>query len=252
MQPPAFGLPLLPINPRPVAADAIFNYAWQIWKENLGLLIGVTLTIGVANYAIALPFSGIQALLENQGDKEAAVGVMLLGQLVVNIVQMWLGIGQVQINLKLARRQPAAFSDLFGGFGQFLPVLGASILAGIAFFLGFLLLVVPGVLMLLAFWPFYFLIVDRKASVLESFSVAATITKGNWGSAFVLWIMSVGIILLGCFAICIGMLFAAPLVSMMFAVAYLMMSGQLDPYYTYPTYAAPYQTMPNYQPSPPK
>ena len=34
--------------------------------------------------------------------------------------------------------------------------------------------------------------------------------------------------LIGCFALCIGILFAAPLVSLLWAVAYLMMAGQIS------------------------
>jgi hypothetical protein len=239
-QPMASAIPSLPINPQPVAADAVFNYAWEIWKINLGLLLGVTVTIIAANYAIALPFQGVQMVLQQNGEQEAAIGVAVLAQLLVNVVQLYLGIGQVQINLKLARRQLATFGDLFGGFNVFLPLLGAWIIAWFALIFGFLLLIVPGILMILAFWPFFYLIIDRKTGVIESFSIASRITQGNWGSSFVLWIMSVGIMILGCLAMCIGMLFAMPLVSMMFAVAYLMMSGQLSPYPMYAAYQAPY------------
>ena len=56
--------------------------------------------------------------------------------------------------------------------------------------------------------------------------------------------MSIGISIVGCLAVCIGILFAAPLVSMMFAVAYLMMSGQLAPYGAYPTYPVAQQPGP--------
>jgi hypothetical protein len=49
-----------------------------------------------------------------------------------------------------------------------------------------------------------------------------------WDTTFEIWLASIGIILLALLALCIGVLFAAPLVSMMWAVAYLMMSGQIS------------------------
>ena len=136
--------------------------------------------------------------------------------------------------LALWRRRPA-LSEVA------LSVLGGALIAYSAIAVGVLLCVVPAILMLLGYWPFYYLIIDRKAGVLESFSVAYRITHDNWASAFVLWVMSIGISILGCLALCVGLLFAAPLVSMMFAVAYLMMSGQLMPYASYPTYMPPTQ-----------
>jgi hypothetical protein len=240
MQPMAYPSQSLPINPQPVQADVVFNYAWEIWKTNLGLLIGVTVVIMAASYVIAIPFQALQVVFDQRGEKEVAVASALVGQLLNNLVQMFLGIGAVQINLKLARRQPASFGDLFGGGALFLPVLGGWIVAFIPLAIGLVLLIVPGVLMMLAFWPFYYLIVDRKAGVIESFSVASRITTGNWGSAFVLWLMSFGITILGCLALCVGLLFAAPLISMMWAVAYLMMSGQLPPQLMYGKYVASY------------
>jgi phage FluMu protein Com len=219
-----------PIHPQQIAADAIFNYAWNVWKANLGLLIGITVVAGVASYLVAIPFSVLQMVFQQNGEKEAAIGVTVLGQILNNLVQMYLGIGQAQIALKLARRQVASFADLFGGMTAFLPVLGGFIIAWLVLPLALLLLIVPAILLVLAFWPFYYLLVDQRAGVIESFSIAGRITKGNWGSAFVLWLMSVGIVLLGCMALCVGVLFAAPLVSVMWATAYLMMSGQLMPY----------------------
>jgi hypothetical protein len=224
-----------------VAADAVFNYAWQVWKANLGLLLGVTVTVMGVNIGVAMVSGGIETVLRTQGDNDAATAVSAFSQLVTNILQLYLGIGAAQINLKLARRQPAEYGDLFGGIGLFLPVLGGLIIAYLALIAGLLCLVVPAILMMLACWPFYYLIVDRKAGVIESFSVANRITNGNWGSSFLLWLMSMGIMILGCLAACVGLLFAAPLVGMMFAVAYLMMSGQLTPYGGYPSYSQPNQ-----------
>src|SRR5262245_44467849 len=239
-----YASPSLPINPRPVSADTVFNYAWEIWKHNLGLLVGVTLVIVVLNWAIVIPFQILQGVLQQQKEKEAAIAAYFIGQILANLTQLYLGIGAMQINLKLARRQPAGFNDLFGGASLFLPVLGGAIIAYVALVVGAILCIVPAILLMLAYWPFYFLIIDRKAGVLGSFTIASQITKGNWASVFVLWLMSLGISILGCLALCVGLIFAGPLVSMMFAVAYLMMSGQLLPYGSYPAYMPPPQPAP--------
>jgi hypothetical protein len=71
-------------------------------------------------------------------------------------------------------------------------------------------------------------VVDNKAGVISSFSMARTITEGNFGTAIGLWFLSVAVVVLGMLALCIGILFATPLVTMYWATAYLMMSGQLQ------------------------
>ena len=62
---------------------------------------------------------------------------------------------------------------------------------------------------------------------MESFGLAREITANNIGTTFLLWIVSVGISLLGLLACCVGIILAAPLAAMLFSVAYLMMSGQI-------------------------
>ena len=207
--------------------DPIFNYAWQVWKVNLGLLVGVTVIIIAVSMAISLVISGAQFALQQADQPEAAVGVYVLGQIVSFVAQTYLGLGNVLIALKLARAQRADFADLFKVGPQFLPVLGVSLIIGIMYMVGAMLCVVPGILVLLMFWPAYYLVADQKAGVIDSLSLAMRITEGNWGTAFILGLLAFVIMLAGCAALCVGMLFAAPLVTLMAVTAYLMMSGQL-------------------------
>lgn len=236
-QPAKFQVAPGAIGNQQVDPGTIINYAWEVWKTNLGLLIGVFVFIVAVNYAIALVMGVTQGVLNQNDAPEAAAIVALIGNLISNVIGIYLSIGQAQIALKLARHQPAQFSDVFQGGPRFLPVLGGSILAGLALMAGFLLCIVPGVILMLLFWPFYYLLVDNKTGVFESFSTAYTITQNNVGSTFVLWLASFGIMLAGLLALCIGVLFAAPLVTMIWATAYLMMSGQLA---AQPAYAKGY------------
>jgi len=237
-----------PIVNRPVSVEQVFNYAWQIWQTNLGLLVGVTVALFAVIYGFAFLLGIAQAALENDSPDSAAL-VGGVGNIISNLIQMFLGIGQAQISLKLARRQPANFSDLFSGGPLFLPVFAASLLAGLVIIVSLLTIVGP-IILALMFWPFYYLIVDRKAGIIESFSLARTVANNNWGTAFVLWLLGLGIMLLGCLAACIGIIFAMPLISVMWATAYLMMSGQLAPYGQMPAPPMPGQFAP--QPMPGK
>jgi hypothetical protein len=231
--------PSLPIQPTVVSVEPIMNYAWEIWKQNLGLLVGTTVTIFVVNWVLSFIVQMAQfAIAQNNNAQEVAVGVGVVGGLLNNAVQFYLSIGQTQIALKLVRRQPAEFTDLFGGGAVFLPALGTGLLMGIAVFVGLLLLIVPGVLLALMWWPTYYLVVDQKTRVIEAFTVASSITKGNWGTAFLLWLLSIAIMFAGLLALCIGVIFAAPLVTVLFTTAYLMMAGQLSVYPQQPQYPA--------------
>lgn len=216
-----------PVGHRVVEVGEVMNHAMKVWQNNLGLLVGMTFVAGLLNNVVSYIGQGIQIALQANDQNELAL-VSIFVFMFINIAwQTFLSIGQVQICLKVARGQRAEFSDLFGGGSRFLPVLGLTLLATLVFILTGILLFLPIIPLMLFYWPSYYLVVDNKAPVMESFSMAARITEGNKLTTFVLWMLSVGIMILGVLALCIGVLFAAPLVSMLFATAYLMMSNQL-------------------------
>jgi hypothetical protein len=90
-------------------------------------------------------------------------------------------------------------------------------------------LIIPGIIVILFCWPAYFVVVDRKTPIMQSFSLARVITKGNEMTTFLMRMLSMGIVLIGFFALCIGIVFAQPLAMLLFACGYLVTSSQLDP-----------------------
>jgi uncharacterized membrane protein len=93
--------------------------------------------------------------------------------------------------------------------------------------IGMLLFVIPAIILAFMFWPTYFVIVDGKAGLLESFGVASKIAANNYLTIFLVWLTSAGLMLLGVVTCGIGLLFVVPLVSVLLPTAYLMMSGQI-------------------------
>ncbi len=89
------------------------------------------------------------------------------------------------------------------------------------------LCIVPGIIVAMIWWPCYYLVVDRKTTMLESFSTAQKVMRGNMGTVILLWLLGAGIGMLGMAMCCVGVIFALPLVAMMKSTAYLMMSDQL-------------------------
>jgi len=214
-------------GPRAVSFEEVFSYAWNVWKNNLGLLVGVTLVSGI----IGGVFNGLAELapLFAQGNDPTFAFVFLaILQIVSWLVQVFVGIGISKICLQLAKTGRSDFGVMFSGGDRLLPMLGFSIVSGLALVLGLVLLIVPGILMLLFFWGAYYQVVDGRSSVFGSFSDAYQYGRLNVGTTLVIGLAGFGITIIGVLALCVGLLFAVPLVMMMWAVAYLMMSGQIS------------------------
>jgi hypothetical protein len=98
--------------------------------------------------------------------------------------------------------------------------------------------VVAAIVLSLIFWPIQSLLIDTNVPFGSVFGLAARVTQGNRLTTIVLGLLTVGIFILGFLACFVGLLFAAPLISMLWAVAYLMMAGQIS---TQPGYTQNYQ-----------
>lgn len=210
-----------------VEVSPIVNHAIEIWKQNLGLLLGMTLLpMVIALPFVALLFVAILATAPLQ-EPVVTIGVMILAYLGMIGMQTYLGIGQAIMCVKLSRGQPVTIGEMFSGGDVFLPVLGWMLITTPIMIIAALPLYVPLVILLLMFWPSYHLIIDRKCGVMDSFGLARRITEGNKMTTFVLVLVSYGFALLGELACFVGLFFAIPLISLVWSTAYLMMSGQL-------------------------
>ena len=117
-------------------------------------------------------FQQLPTVLTEAGVDEVVVLVLvILVQLVFGFVnwfvQTWFGLGLVKVYLKAARDQEPSVGDLFSVGPFFLAGLVASLLAGLAQFAGFLLLIIPGIIIALGLFFYKYAIVDQDLGPIE-------------------------------------------------------------------------------------
>jgi hypothetical protein len=131
--------------------------------------------------------------LSNLGHFWAMMGIVYLAALVLNSV---LQAALVHGTVSDLNGKKASFGDcLQTGLRTCFPVIGLSIVFGIALMFGFILLLVPGVLMFLAWAVIVPVLVVEKTGVFGAFGRSSELTKGHrWailGLAVVLWLISI-------------------------------------------------------------
>jgi uncharacterized membrane protein len=109
---------------------------------------------------------------------------------------------------------------LFSGGKWLLKGFAAYVLYMIMTTVGFILLIVPGIILLLRFGMYQSAIVDRNMGIIESLKYSWELTKGNGLNLFVIMLFTILIVLAGCIAMLVGMLFAFPMMFLMWIVAY--------------------------------
>ncbi|MDO8805816.1 MAG: hypothetical protein Q7R35_15455 [Elusimicrobiota bacterium] len=141
--------------------------AWDDYTGSLPMLLPVLLTQAALS-------AGSFYLIERFHSLIAAAPYMLF---IVTPVAT----GANLVYIKIARGGGARFLDLFSAFPVYHRALAVSLCLGFITMGGALLLVVPGVVLYLAYCFSEYAVVDRQTGVKESFELSAAITDG-WKS----------------------------------------------------------------------
>lgn len=150
----------------------------------------------------------------------------LLAMVVNIVVSSFFTAGLTSFGLKVARGAPYAFGDLFGGGSYFLSVLVANLISSIAVGVGFILLIVPGVILALGLNMTLPLIVDRNLGPIDALSESWKLTEGSRLNLFIYWLIAGGLAIAGVCACGVGILLVVPLLVIGHAYIYLKLSKQ--------------------------
>jgi hypothetical protein len=223
-------------GPTTIDVGDLLTRTWNIYSKNLAQLILGGIVLLAVSLAMLIPFFlvlgvavAIAGALADRG-REPLGAVVVIAALLVFLLACfvasgWIYGGFLRWMLKIARGQPNSLTDLFTGGRYLVRLASAGFLFTLAVFVGYLMCIVPGVLLSLIFSQFAWLIVDREARVMESFSRSRQITEGNRLQLFLLALLVIvingiaGLVPFGC-------LFTMPFVLMLMGVTYLRLSGE--------------------------
>jgi len=129
--------------------------------------------------------------------------------------------GYIESMIRMARSEKVGIGDFFKtGFNRFGTLLGASILSFLGIVIGFICLIIPGIYLMIRWYFIYQIIVDRDASVFESFKQSADMVTGQFWIILTLVILIVVIQAIGG-SILVGTLVTIPYTSLLTAHIYL-------------------------------
>ncbi|HID10783.1 MAG TPA: DUF975 family protein [Candidatus Latescibacteria bacterium] len=171
---------------------------WRALRRYPGVFVGAFFVATAIQILVALPGAG--STEERQ---------MLL-TLVALTVAGPLEAGQSWVVLKGVRGRGPRVGDLFEGFRRFGDALLAYVLTSLIVLVGFLLLVVPGVLFWLRYSVVFYALMDQRLSGREAMKESARLTKGYKGRIFLLGLALLGVNLLGAAAFLVGLLATIP------------------------------------------
>ncbi|WP_298868800.1 DUF975 family protein [uncultured Gimesia sp.] len=191
---------------RIIKVGEVLTRSWKLFKTNLGAVIGVHfvayLLSMIAGFAFLMivtivGFGGGAMLIQPDPTVLIILGIIFYIVLILfsMVIQYYFMLGVQSFLLKLVRGEHPTFGELFSGG----PYLGRMLLCSLVFMLlgtaCYLLFVIPGLIFLLVFWPYSFLLIDQNLPGIRAFSESRKITKGNLLSMFLISLVMMGVFL---------------------------------------------------------
>ena len=151
------------------------RFGWNTTKNNLGLFIGLLMIEGLI-YVVP------NTIIRKDN---------LVLSIVVNII-FWtfgliIGMGFIKISLKFCDNEKPSISDLFSCFHLLFKALVGTILYAVIVFVGYILLIIPGIIWLIKFWFLIYFIVDKEIGPIEALKKVHRLPKVLNGTYFSLY-----------------------------------------------------------------
>ena len=189
------------IPPEDLNIEKIFQNAFRTMVDQIVACIVNTMLVVVSCVFLAITVIGILAI-------PAVIG------------------GYVESMIRMAKDEKVGIGDFFKiGFNRFGTLLGTTILSILGIVIGFICLIIPGIYLMIRWYFLYQNIVDRDASVFESFKQSADMVTGQFWIILTL-VMLIAVIQAIGGTIVVGTIVTIPYTSLLTAHVYLALNRE--------------------------
>lgn len=165
----------------PFSIRQIIAEAWEKVRGSKGTIWAAFLMYMLVALPVALIVSmvlgGVGASVGGVGG--SVMGV-LLSQVAILAIVMPMAAGLWMIGIKRAAKQPVDFTEIFKHYDRTLPVLGVMVLQYILVLIGFLLLIIPGIYLSIAYTMALPLVIEKKLSPWQALETSRKAIHHHW------------------------------------------------------------------------
>lgn len=206
----------------------VLSLAWTQFKEQWIILILAPflagLASGIPNY---IPSILLMTRAVEPGSTEYWV-IYAICMLVALVVGTFFQVGQIRIFLTTVRGGRPELGTLVSGSDRFLPLLGTTLLLTLVIVIGYVFLIIPGIILALGLGFAQFYCVDAGTGPVESMQRSWEATKGHKGKIFLFGLAAIAVSIAGLLACCVGIYAATPVLFLAWAIIYVRLSGYVD------------------------
>jgi len=204
------------------------THGWNTFKSRPWIFVQVGILLFLINAAISL----VQSVLEYMGGAEGSIPAIIFGliSMVIGIGTSFLiSMGETAFFLR-AHDDTAtvSFKDLWHPH-PFWKFAGVSVLSGLMILVGFILLIVPGIILGVMLMFVGYVVIEEKLGPVDAIKRSMALTKGNRWKLFQLALALLLLNILGLLALLVGLFVTIPVSFMATVHAYRALKGQGAP-----------------------
>lgn len=197
---------------------AMIRFGWETFKKRPWFFIGVFLVVSILTSSSSFKIS------ENTQHAPGTIALFVVAGIAMAAIQVLAKMGSTQLVLKAQENtELLTFGDLWAPH-PFWKYIGASILVGIIVIIGFILLIVPGIIWALRYMFVPYLVMERKLKPFEALKESARITYGHKWQLLGLIGLIVLVNILGALCLLVGLLVSGPVSALAIGHAYRTLS----------------------------
>lgn len=197
------------------------GFGWETFKRRPWFFVGASVVIAIAYIVVGAISSGVDSLLGGSAEEPT-----LAGNLVSYLLGTLINMGVTAFYLAAHDNPDTVELSALWHPQPFLKFLGTSILVTVVVAIGFVLLIVPGIIAMLFFLFAAFIVIDRDLGPFDAMKESMRITEGyRWPLLGFIIVLSL-ILVAGAIALGVGLLVAMPVATLAFTHAYRVLSGR--------------------------
>ncbi|HVZ11901.1 MAG TPA: DUF975 family protein [Patescibacteria group bacterium] len=194
------------------------SYGFGESKKRIGFFAKIILTIAASSFIPSL----LTSMMTDNGN---GTPTSFLIQLVAWVIQMAVGLGAINITLRLYDKKKTEYSHLWKNFYLIIPYFLATVVYTLIVIAGFILIIIPGIYWGIKYQYYSYLMVDRGMGPIDAIKMSGKITEGVKWKLFWFKFVLAFINIAGLLCLIVGLFVTIPLTMMAEAYVYRKLSG---------------------------
>lgn len=202
------------------AIGAVLSESWERTSGLKGSFWAAGAIVFVILLVLGAVVGGGSTVLVGNDDGIPGVLTSLIIQLVIMALMYPFVAGIMMLGIERSVDLPLSYKSVFGYFAYTLPLLGVAVLMSILVTIGFLLLIIPGIYLSLAYMFTVPLVVEKNLGIWDAMETSRKAVTSHWFKLFFLFLIMGIILIVSALPFGIGLIWTYPMMVAMMGVMY--------------------------------